>query len=233
MSSTPDALRKLHRILLQIRDLHERIERLPRQLQLRTGNLQQLQGKLTQLHDDIRTARLAGEKKELLLKSNETKIEGLKAKIGNCKNDREIQALKQQIAADEMACSVLTDEIMEAIERAERLKSEVPPAEQVLAQFQADFAKAKADVDAQLERLRPELASVEAELQATEDVLPAEIRDIYRKMVKTRGSESLAPVENQVCTSCYQQITINMVNDLRLSRIVFCKNCGSLLYLPE
>jgi predicted nucleic acid-binding Zn-ribbon protein len=43
----------------------------------------------------------------------------------------------------------------------------------------------------------------------------------------------LASVEENVCGGCGQQITLNMENELRLSRPVFCKNCGCLLYLSK
>jgi predicted nucleic acid-binding Zn-ribbon protein len=36
-----------------------------------------------------------------------------------------------------------------------------------------------------------------------------------------------------VCTGCGQQITLNMQNELKLSKLVFCKSCGRLLYLTE
>lgn len=33
-------------------------------------------------------------------------------------------------------------------------------------------------------------------------------------------------------TGCGQNITLNMQNELRLARLVFCKSCGRIVYLP-
>jgi predicted nucleic acid-binding Zn-ribbon protein len=37
----------------------------------------------------------------------------------------------------------------------------------------------------------------------------------------------------EFCGGCFQQVTPNMTSQLRLSKAVFCKSCGRLLYLPD
>ena len=44
---------------------------------------------------------------------------------------------------------------------------------------------------------------------------------------------TLAQVEGEVCGHCYQKLTAQTMNELYLSRPMFCKSCGCLLYLPE
>ena len=43
----------------------------------------------------------------------------------------------------------------------------------------------------------------------------------------------MAPIEGENCGGCYQNITANMFSSLLMDKIVFCANCGRLLYLPE
>ena len=43
----------------------------------------------------------------------------------------------------------------------------------------------------------------------------------------------LATADDGVCTGCGQQITLNMQNELKLSKLVFCRSCGRLLYLLD
>ena len=47
------------------------------------------------------------------------------------------------------------------------------------------------------------------------------------------GDLIVAAADDGVCSGCGQQITLNMQNELRLARLVFCKSCGRILYLPE
>ena len=43
----------------------------------------------------------------------------------------------------------------------------------------------------------------------------------------------MAPLDGQSCGGCFQQITGNMVSELMLGKIVACRSCGRLLYVPE
>ena len=56
---------------------------------------------------------------------------------------------------------------------------------------------------------------------------------MYYRLVRGKGEDALAMVENQFCGGCNQQIPLNMLNQVMLGRPVFCKTCGRLLYLPE
>ena len=83
------------------------------------------------------------------------------------------------------------------------------------------------------EPLQADLARVQAELHQTEATLPDDIRETYNRIVRQKGEDALAMVENQFCGGCNQQIQLNMLNKVMLGQPVFCKTCGRLLYLPE
>ncbi|HOM18713.1 MAG TPA: C4-type zinc ribbon domain-containing protein, partial [Thermoguttaceae bacterium] len=74
---------------------------------------------------------------------------------------------------------------------------------------------------------------VEAELTQQEQLLSDDIREIYHRLLRQRGDEALAPVEGESCGGCHQQVPINMISQIKLNQVVFCKSCGRLLYLPE
>ena len=88
-------------------------------------------------------------------------------------------------------------------------------------------------VTAETGRLNGEVARVRAELEAVEKELAADVREKYERVVKHKGADGMAPVEGQSCGGCFQQITGNMLSDLMLGRVVMCRSCGRLLYVPE
>ena len=47
------------------------------------------------------------------------------------------------------------------------------------------------------------------------------------------GEGALAAVEGEVCGGCYHKLTPQTMNELKMSKVVFCKSCGCMLYLPE
>ncbi len=72
---------------------------------------------------------------------------------------------------------------------------------------------------------------LEVELRNAEQQLPDNIRQAYERSVESKGLDAMSAVEDESCGSCYQMLTLNHYNDLKLGRTVFCKGCGRLLYL--
>lgn len=95
------------------------------------------------------------------------------------------------------------------------------------------MAKVAQEVHDHEPSLRADLQAKEQELQKHEAELPDEIRDAYQRVVRLRGEDALAPMRDQYCGGCNQQVTLNNYNALRLNRPVFCKSCGRLMYIPE
>lgn len=228
-----ETLRTLHRIHRQLADLTEQLAAGPRTVAVRTKQVEAADAKKTAAQDDVKKAKVSADQKQLQLKSAEAKIRDLDAKLNACKTNREYQTLTEQIAADTMATKVLEDEILEALERVDTLKPTVPAAEGEVAAAKKLLDEAKARVAAETGRLEGEVARVRTELETVERELPDDVRDKYARIVKQKGADGMAPLEGQSCGGCFQQITGNMVSDLMLGKIVACRSCGRLLYVPE
>ncbi|HEY4309249.1 MAG TPA: phospholipase [Pirellulales bacterium] len=234
MPATTNVLRDLHRIHQQLGDLRDRLERGPKQIKAREANVTRLEAELTQTKANVKAARVTADQKQLMLKTGEGKIADLKTKLNQASSNREYQALRDQIAADEMANSVLADEILEALEKIDEIGGSVVEAEQKVAKSKEELTKIRQQVAEQHDNLVGDVRRLEGELKEAEGALPEDFRDAYIRITKSKGSDAMAQVENGCCTGCYQQITQNMHNNLLMQRIVFCQgSCGRLLYLPE
>jgi len=226
-------LRTLHRMHRQLADLAEQLAAGPRAVAARTRQVQAVEAKKAAAADDVKKAKLAADQKQLQLKSAETKLADLEAKLNACKTNREYQTLGDQIAADRMATKVLEDEILEALERIDVLKPAVPAAEAEIETAKKLLAEADAKVKAESGRLEAEVARIRGDLQTAEKDLAADVREKYDRVVKQKGADGMSAVDGQTCGGCYQQLTGNMLSDVLLGRIIICRSCGRLLYLPE
>jgi predicted nucleic acid-binding Zn-ribbon protein len=226
-------LRTLHRMHRQLADLAEQLAAGPRAVAARTRQVQTADAKKAAATDDVKKAKVAADQKQLQLKSAETKIADLEAKLNACKTNREYQTLGDQIAADRMATKVLEDEILEALERIDVLKPTVPAAEKEIEAAKKLLAEAEAKVKAETGRLEAEVVRIRGELQTAEKDLADDVREKYDRVVKQKGADGMAAVDGQTCGGCYQQLTGNMLSDVLLGRIIICRSCGRLLYLPE
>jgi predicted nucleic acid-binding Zn-ribbon protein len=233
MAFTAVALRELHRIHRQLSDLRERLERGPKQIKARQAALAAAEERLAKTQAETKAARIAVDQKQLLLKSGEGKIIDLKVKLNACSTNREYQALREQILADEMANSVLADEILEAMEQVDQLKQAIGEADQQVVKVKEESAKVQQAVRSQEESLLTDVRRLEEELRVAESGMPAEMRDVYNRVVKAKGEDAMAQVEGESCGGCHQQLTPNIMSQLAGATVVFCKTCGRMLYFPE
>jgi uncharacterized protein len=232
-NASTSVLRVLHRIQRQLTDLRERLERGPRQVRAAETHVQHSENELARTKDEAKSLRMSVDKQQLQLKTGEEKVKDLRRKLNAATNNREYQALMDQIAGDEMTNSVLTDEILEAMEKADSFQKNIAKAEAALAAARKKADEVRAEVARQEPSLRADLARLEAELRQSEATLAADVRERYDRIVRQKGEDALAAIDNQCCGGCNQQVPLNLYSQVVLGQPVSCKTCGRLLYLPE
>lgn len=228
-----DLLRTLHRIHRQRSDLNSQLERGPRQIAASEALASQAELERDRARETLKKAKLAADEKQLQLQSREAHVEGLKAKLNTAASNKEFSLLKDQIAADEQANSVQSDEIFEALEQLDTLQSELQAAEENLSKQQQEHADRVQEIESRMTRLRSELERVESELAEAEREIPSVVRSDYTRLIAAKGEEALAPTEGNSCGGCYQTLTTQLMNQLQLSHLIHCPNCNAFLYLPE
>lgn len=190
MSTTGSALRELHRIHKQLTDLRSRLDRGPKQVAASEGAVRRMELDAEQAKEAHKKARIASDEKQLQLKSREARIEDLKSKLNQASSNKEFQTLKDQIAADQQANSVLEDEILESLERIDILAAKVKKAEADLANAKTEGGKVKTRVDSEQAGLESELARVLSELKDAEGNLPSDYKQDYARVARVRGEEA-------------------------------------------
>jgi predicted nucleic acid-binding Zn-ribbon protein len=233
MPSLTESLRTLHRIHRQLADLRSRLERGPKATRAAEAAVAKSEADLAQAKDAFKHAKMAADEKQLQLKQREAKLKDFEAKLFAAQSNKEYQLLKDQIAADKQANSVLADEILEALDRLDQLQAAAKTADANLGKTKEELAKLRRRIDEQQQGLETELVRVQSELAAAEGQLDGEFKQNYLRLARSMGEEALAPAEGDCCGGCSQTLTPQTISTLRLDRPVFCKSCGRLLYLPE
>ena len=233
MAVSTAVLRELHRIHRQLGDLRDRLARGPRQVLAREANVEKLNQQLNNAEEKVQQLKLAVDSKQLDLKSGENKIADWKTKLNTCNSNKEFHALQEQIAAADMAGSVLADEILEGLEKIDQLEAAVVEARQQAEAGKEDLSRFQDSVSEEASVIGGDIERLERELGETEKQIPSDFRQDYLRVIRGKGAEGMAEVEDGVCLGCGQQITLNMQNDLLLSKPIFCRACGCLLYMGE
>lgn len=226
-------LRTLHRIHRQRTDLTSQIERGPRQIKAGQGLIAKALGDLEAIRENVKKSKMASDEKQLQLRSREARVTDLEAKLNTAASNREFSTLKEQIAADKQANMVLSDEILESLEHLEELEAQTSTAEAEFSNQKSEQEIRIQEVEAKLATLREDLARVESELETAESQIPAAAKKDYLRLTEAKGEEALAPVEENSCGGCYQTLTTQHIEQLRMSILIRCPNCNAFLYFPE
>jgi len=232
-SVTTDTLRRLHTIHERLRDLQGRLDRGPRVSQAHETNLERLQTQLVELQAKAKDLRVKTDEKQLHLKSGEANVERRRQQLREAKDNRGYQALVEQINADQMANSVLEDEILESMEKLDQLTAKVKQAEQAVVKAREEAGKNSQDWEAEAPVIHGDIQRLEAELKQVEGDLPGDFRDLYRRLIRAKGGDALAAIHGEFCGGCNQHVPLNMVNGVMLGKPLCCKSCGRLLYIQE
>ena len=233
MPVSDTVVRRLHEILLQVADIRGQIERAPKQIKASETKAQQARDSVAACKDAIKKSRMEADRKQLQQRQYEAKLYEWQGKLNGASNNREYQAVTDQLAADTQANSVLSDEIFEILESIDSLQSKLVGLEGELKTIEEDASKMQAKIRERVVLLHGELARFEGELKQAEGDLPEDFAAVYQPLVKTRGEESFAPLDDRSCGGCNTGLPPRVVDQLRQGHPIPCSSCGRWLYRPE
>ncbi|MDR2761247.1 MAG: hypothetical protein LBB88_01445 [Planctomycetaceae bacterium] len=234
-SDIRDILERIHELQLQLAELNGRLRRGMLLLKSQTAAIQKNETTLQTVTGEYNKLYAYAKQKELEVAQNDQNLAKRKEQLREAKTNKEYQALLSQISADEAARSVLDDEALEAIEKAEKFHANVNAAEQELKKSQELFEKTKKKYYDDKPKIDADIISIGESLNVEEVKLPREFKEIYDRLKRNfAGGESLAVVENQsFCGACNHQIPINSLAMIMQKKPITCSSCARLLYIPK
>lgn len=242
MPATAESLRELHGLHQRAKALRDRLASGPKTLAAREKFLANRRAALEEARKALKDLKAHTKNGEVRLQALQDKIGDLRVKLNQTRKQADYDAIRNQIAHDEVAVAKLEDEILDALTRIDENAATLIAQEAEVQALAAEVAAARADWDSKVEPMRQQLATLEAAVATAEMVIPADQREQYRRVVKQHGADAMAHVEitdakrreEGACSGCYVTITSQMMNELRLAEaLVFCKSCGRVLYLAE
>lgn len=234
MPATADSLRDLHLLHQRATALRDRLSSGPKTLAARESMLANRLAALETARKTIKDGKAHQKGREVQVQSLQVKTEDLRAKLNTIKKQVEYDAIRNQIAHDNLAISRLEDEILESMTKHDEMAAALAAQEAEAKKLANDVAALKLDIESKAESQRVQLKELEDAIIEAEEIIPIEQRDQYRRLVKQHGADALASAENNSCSGCFVSVTTQMLNELiNRHRMVFCQACGRVLYLAE
>ena len=229
MASVVD-LSALHRHHLALKSVQDELTRGPRQVRARDNQLAQLDADRKAKEEELKQTRAATDRKNLDLKSSEAKLKDLDRKQNEAASNREFDILKGQIAADKASNSVLQDEILEFLDKVDRIQVEIAAIVERRAKLEAERNVFAGQFETRSVELRKQEAELKTQVQVAEQMIPETIKAHYRRLVDAYGADGMASIDNGMCTHCYVSLTPQIAVQIGGGQPTFCSSCDRLLY---
>ena len=224
-------LRRLHHGHQLTAELQSQVKRAPLQLKASETRVQEFALSVDGIKEKRKNSMVSSDKKQRQLGEREDRIKELKTKLNSAASNREFSTFQEQIAADEKANEVLSDEILETLEWIDQVTEELTQAEAAHTNEQTEHDGRGKAIHERLALATENLQAAQANLAAAEADIPAAMRSDYDRLIQRKGEEALAPVEENSCGGCHQVLTTQWIDWLQLSKLVRCPNCDAFLYI--
>jgi len=223
-------IKQLHQLHIELAGYQDELRRGPIRLRASDNLIAKREAAVEAEREKLTDCKKNADQKNLQLKTNEAKILELKGKLNTATSNREFNIIKGQIEADEMANSVLEDEILESLDKVDQAQVECGKFEEEVAVAKAGREKAAAEIAEAKPGLDANVAELEAEIAVVARPLPGEVKEHYTRAIKSFGPEAMAVVTDKICESCHISISPQMQVELNSGKIVICRECSRILY---
>jgi len=203
-------------------------ENIQSQIQSLASALEEAKKTLTQTQVDRKNLELDVDTKEQAIRKFGNELNSVKS------NDA-YKALLSQIDEAKKAKSQAEDQVLEMMEKIEKLQRDSKEQDKRFQQDKAAFEKQIADLDAEEQRLQGEWDQKKKERDDYFQTLPDDVRTPYE--YRTRGKKRdavVAPIGvNNTCGGCRTKLPPSVVNDVMKGKdLISCETCSRILYIP-
>lgn len=226
-------LRRLHHGHQLVHDLQSQVDRAPFQLKASEARVAKLVVSVEEVKEKRKQIKISSDQKQLQLAEREGHIKILETKLNTAASNREFSTLQDEIAADRKANEVLSDEILESLEQIDQVNADLTKAEDAHAAELADHQQRCKAIEDRLAVATEDLQLAQSSLESAEAKIPSAMKSDYDRIVQSKGEEGLAPLEDESCGGCNQTLTTQVIDRLRLSKLVRCPNCDAFLYMTS
>ncbi len=234
MDQQLNMLIQLQEIDGKIRSLTDQKKRLPEFLADLERRRELHKADLANAKEALQTAQKNKRDRDADLEVGVQKVDKLKSRTSEIKNNKEYQALLKEIETSEQENKRIEDEILVLMEKIDaaaagitaaelRTRDEEAALQSEQKQHEADFAKLEQELDI-VEQGKKEVVAL---------IQPAILRQ-YRDLLNTKGGIAIAEARGESCSGCYMSIPPQVfVNVKKNESIITCPNCHRILYYKE
>jgi uncharacterized protein len=230
MKETIDLLFALQQLDDEIDDLEADEEAIPQEKRDLEAKVAELEGKVKAYKQEALDLAKLRKDKELELETASQKKVKFQGQLFQVKSNREYEALQHEINGLDEQVSKFEDEILEIMERAEKITQATGQEEKGLRAAVEQMKLEHQDLDRKAEELRKAISAKEEERSKMVTGLDAALLARYGRIRENKDGLAVALIKNGACGGCFRRIPPQEMQVLRRSdRVTTCEGCGRII----
>ena len=151
---------------------------------------------------------------------------------GGVSNPKDLERMLHELESLARRISDLEDVEIEVMERLEAAQTARAEAEAEAEKIAAEFADVEAKRDQRSAEIKAQGAEVTRERARTAEGMPADLMDLYTKLRAQKDGVGAAPLRQRQCGGCRLTLDASILGSIRAAatdEVVRCEECGRIL----
>jgi predicted nucleic acid-binding Zn-ribbon protein len=179
----------------------------------------------------IAANRAARQEIEKDLAAVQTRLSKYKDQLMAVKTNKEYQAMQTEISVAEQAVRSQEDRLLDRMEETDALATELKAAEAALKAEQAEVAREKQALEAELGSDEQELQRLAGERARVAGLLSPAALALFEHVARHRRGLALSEAREGHCTQCHVRLRPQVYNEVRRNEgLLQCESCSRILY---
>lgn len=143
---------------------------------------------------------------------------------------KELEYLSEEKASCKNNLDFIEDNLLELFEKIELLDIDIAIGLEELERRELQYLSYKIEMEKNIETIKTLIEDISSNIEMSESCLEENILKKY-KSIKESKKYGIVEVHNGICKGCNMKLSSSIIDEVKqVSEIVFCENCGRIIY---
>ena len=207
---------------------------LPNQVSRLTREFNEIQRQQEETSQKIQTYQKEKNAAEINIKALEGKQQKYQSQLFEVKNNREYDAVTQEIEGVKMEISKKETQLLELMDLENELKKSQEESVQTIENLKKSLEEKKKELQGRLVKTEKEEAALSDQRDKLIRKIEPRIFAAYERIRKAKKDLAVVPIIRHACGGCFKNLPPQRVLEVRaMNKMYLCETCGRILVWDE